>query len=659
MHPRRTIGVDETDDRKDCVMNERQMTPANTETTYLRPHHDGSALYVSEQNPRLNDTLRLLIRIPDGFGAISSVYLRDFPDHEPHWEQAHWVENRDGWAWWAAPLKVHNPRNNYRWLINLQDGRSFWLNQAGLSRIEPPDAQDFVITSHQPPPEWMYDSVMYQIFPDRFARSEAANNRELPEWAVPAQWGDTVHSEMPGRARQIYGGDLDGIIEKLDFLQSLGVNLLYLTPFFPGNSNHRYDASHFETVDELLGGNEALVRLVEAVHARGMRIIGDLTTNHSGRRHQWFEAALGNPEAPESEFYYFKDPGNNEYESWLGSKSLPKFDWSSQELRKRFITDDDSAVLKWLRHPYRLDGWRVDVANMTGRLGEIDHNESVRKLLRESMIEVNPDTLLIAESTNDSTDDMQGDAWHGAMTYPTFTRPLWAWLCDNPHDVGHPGPGGYQHAPWYFGLRTVGFPPLSAKDFADSVDLFTSGMPWRVRMGNMQALDTHDTARFATYAAPGTIPIAVGLSMTLPGVPVLFAGDEFGEIGWDGETSRTPIPWHKEHEPFQRERIELYRELIALRREHDALSHGGMRWVYVDDNALLFVRESAEGSVLVLAARGDVDISFPAALLPASDAAELRFGQASLFPPRGSEEIRVVAPGPVFAAWELPGLGQR
>jgi alpha-glucosidase len=164
---------------------------------------------------------------------------------------------------------------------------------------------------------------MYQVFPDRFARSAQAAARPTPEWAIPAAWNEPVDPVMPGRSQQFYGGDLDGVIDKLDHLESLGVNLLYLTPVFPAASNHRYDASSFDRVDPLLGGDDALARLVDAAHARGIRVIGDLTSNHSGDRHEWFQAALGHPGAPEEEFYYFTDDANTEYVSWIVYPSLP------------------------------------------------------------------------------------------------------------------------------------------------------------------------------------------------------------------------------------------------------------------------------------------------------------------------------------------------
>ena len=611
------------------------------------PHHDGSPLHVSTQTPALGDTVRLRLRVPADFPALDSVRVRANPDHEPSWSTATRIGSADGWDWWEAAVVVTNPRFGYRWLLVPEDGKPLWLNQSGLHAIETLDAEDFWLITHPAPPSWMTDAVMYQVFPDRFARSAAADERDLPDWAIPAHWDDPVDPEMPGRSHQFYGGDLDGITERLGHLVDLGVNLLYLTPIFPAASNHRYDASSFDAVDPLLGGDEAFVRLVHEAHRRGIRVVGDLTANHSGDRHEWFQAALGHPGAAEEEFYYFLDDANTRYESWLGTPTLPKFAWESQELRERFIEGPGSVVAKWLLPPFDMDGWRIDVANMTGRLGAIDLNETVRTTLRQTMIDVDPETLLVAEITNDAAGDLTGDGWHGAMTYASFTRPLWAWLTDRAQ-----GPG----APWYFGQPVGGIPAYSARDFAESVVRFTARIPWRVRLGNMQPLDTHDTARFATRAAAGSIPVALGLSLTLPGLPTLFAGDEYGAIGDDGETSRTPMPWGAESDPAVAERMELYRALIAMRREHTVFGDGGMRWIHVDDDTIVFVREGAGESALVLATMSDaVEVTVAAHLVPGVAQARILFGDAVVREDRHG--IVVSASGPAFAAWALPGIG--
>ncbi|MGV9769111.1 alpha-amylase family glycosyl hydrolase [Microbacterium sp. NPDC003461] len=614
------------------------------------PHHDGSPLYVSNAAPELGEQVHVRLRVPQGYGPLREVRTRSNPDHEPEWTEAVRIGEADGWEWWEAPVTVRNRRHGYRWLLVHESGEAEWLNQTGLHRIETLDAEDFALVAYPAPPTWLNDAVMYQIFPDRFARSASADEREVPDWAIPAAWDDPVDPVMPARSQQFYGGDLDGVVERLDHLERLGVDLIYLTPIFPAASNHRYDASSFDRVDPLLGGDEAYVRLIEAAHARGMRVIGDLTSNHSGDRHEWFRSAYGNPGAPTETFYYFRDANNTEYESWLGTPTLPKFDWSSAELRRRFITDDDSVVARWLKPPFGIDGWRIDVANMTGRLGDIDLNGEVRRLLRETMLRINPDAVLLGESTNDAASDLQGDGWHGAMTYAPFTRPLWGWLSQPTGQAYLDADGEERTEPWFFGQPLGGIPRYTAREFVAAMTRFTAGIPWRVRLGSMQALDTHDTARFATNAPPDVVPVAVGLSMTLPGVPVLFAGDEFGLVGADGESARTPIPWGSEDQPEIAARLELYRDLIALRREHPALATGGLRIIGVADDGFAFVRESADETVLVVAASGPFSAEVDEATVPGIGSATRRYGDLEI------ENGSVRADGPAFAVWTLPGV---
>ncbi|MGI9824277.1 glycoside hydrolase family 13 protein [Agromyces sp. Marseille-Q5079] len=618
----------------------------------MRPHHDGSPLHVSDLAPALGETVRVRLRVPVGavagdgspLGALAWVGTRSNPNREPRFSEASVIAADAGGQWWEAEVEVENPVHGYRWLLAGADGRQHWLNQLGLQATETRDRDDFRLVAHEPAPAWAASSVMYQVFPDRFARSAAADGRPAPDWAYPAEWGDPQRLDPPYRSGQFYGGDLDGVREKLDHLASLGVDLLYLTPVFPARSNHRYDASTFDHVDDLLGGDEALVRLVEAAHARGIRVIGDLTSNHSGDAHEWFRAAQADPAASERDFYFFRDEADGGgYESWLGVPSLPKFDWSSAELRRRFIEGPDSVVAKYLQAPFGLDGWRIDVANMTGRLGAADLNAEVRQTIRRTMLDVNPDTILLGESTNDAASDFQGDAWHGAMTYMPFTRPLWSWLLE----PGSPAGGG-------IGFALGAVPTVTGREFHAAHLRFAAEFPWRTRLATMNALDTHDTPRFATHARPGTVPAALGLAVALPGIPVVWAGDEFGLTGEDGEASRTPMPWGSETSPEVAPVLETYRSLLRLRREHPVLSTGGIRWLAVGDDALAFVREAADATVLVFAARSAAALEFDAGALPGADAATVLVGDGRLAASEGRLRLDGDAPG--FTAWLLPGV---
>jgi alpha-glucosidase len=604
----------------------------------LQPHHDGSPLYVSTSTPALGDTVAVRVRVPVEFGPLRAVRTRSNPDHEPRFSDAVKIATVNGWDWWQAPVVVENPVHGYRFLFTHDDGTQSWLNAAGVSTTEALDAEDFKLVTYPDAPEWAKSTVMYQIFPDRFARSAGADSRELPEWAEPANWTDEPISVGPSTPRQFYGGDLAGIEEHLDHLVGLGVTMIYLTPIFPANSNHRYDALSFAEVDPLLGGDEALISLVQAAHDRGLTVIGDLTSNHSGDAHEWFRSSHRTPGSPESEFYYWLDDAQENYVSWLGVPSLPKFNWNSAELRRRFIEGPDSVVAKWLKAPFNFDGWRIDVANMTGRYLNEDLNESVRRTIRQTMIEINPDTILLGESTNDASSDFQGDAWHGAMTYANFTRPLWGWLSKR------------VESSWFFGIPYGTIPSYTGAEFFEAHTKFAAGFPWRTRLHTMNALDTHDTARFRTSAIDGAVPVAFGMSVTLPGIPVIFAGDEFGLTGVDGENSRSPMPWAdlEAGDAELVETLDVYSSLIAVRRAHPALNGGGMRWVHVSDDVLAWVRESVDETLLVVATRADADVT----IAPEGGEPTVLFG--TLTATASPSGIRLRGSGPSFGVWRLP-----
>ncbi|MFI7124629.1 glycoside hydrolase family 13 protein [Nonomuraea sp. NPDC050153] len=548
------------------------------------PHHDGSALYVSDQEPAVGSRVTLWLRAPLAAG-ITGVHVRTVHDGEPRYAEAAPDPSRPdagGYGgtdvWWRAEITAVNPVTPYRFLLATRGGQA-WLTAAGLVTHDVTDAGDFRLVCHQPPPPWMSDAIVYQIFPDRFDRSRPM--RDLPDWALPRDWDfDPVIPSGPGTADQFYGGDLDGVIQRLDHVQSLGADTVYLTPIFPARSNHRYNASTFEHVDPLLGGDEALHRLSGALHARGMRLLGDITTNHCGDTHEWFTAAVSDVNAVEREMFYF-DRDTGDYESWWGVKTLPKLNWGSELVRARM-----RAVLKRWLGP--LDGWRVDVANMTGRRGADDHNHEAAALLRAAL---GPGAAFIAEHNHDASPDLDRDGWHGTMNYGGFTRPVWAWLrgpeLDLDHFLGVPG----------------GVPSRDGAAALATFRSFASHMSWRSLVHSWQLLDSHDSPRIRTVTGSRERHLlALGLQATLPGTPMVFAGSEFGLTGVNGEHSRTPMPWNR---PADQDLATLaaYRDLLGLRRAERALRHGGLRWLHADADCLVFARETYEESILVCVRR--------------------------------------------------------
>ena len=548
-----------------------------------QPHHDGGPVHVPAGTPAPGARVPVRVRVPAACRE-RGVHVRTVRDGEPHLAPARLDAVGEHERWYVAEVEVHNPVTPYRFLLD-EPGGYRWLNGTGAHDRDVPDRADFRLAAHHDVPAWAREAVVYQVFPDRFASSGRA--RAVPPWAVPAAWDDEPAGPGPLGVRQLYGGDLPGVEQHLDHLVRLGVNTLYLTPFFPAGSNHRYDATSFDHVDPLLGGDEALVSLARAVHARGMRILGDLTTNHTGAGHPWFRTAQADRTTTEASFYHWTAEG---HVGWLGHASLPKLDHSSPALARRLTHGPDSVVARWLRPPFALDGWRVDVANMTGRYGAQDLTHAVARAVRRTATQANPEALVIAEHFHDAGDDLPGDGWHATMNYSGFARPVWAWL--SPDASALPALGLPVPQPRRGGGAVV----ATLREFAAAV-------PWSVTTQQWNLLGSHDTPRIASVVAdPALVEVAVALLVTYPGTPVVFAGDEIGATGADGGRARSPMPWDRP-DRWDDVRLATYRALLALRRSLPALRDGGLRWVAADDDALVFLRETPEERVLVAVAR--------------------------------------------------------
>ncbi len=614
-------------------------------------HHDGSPVHVPEGAPTLGDAVGVRVRVPRASG-VRDVWLRTVRDGEPRLVRA----RRDGGDsredWYAADVVVHNPVTAYRFFLDVPGGYR-WLDGRGIHDREVPDAGSFRLTTHTPAPAWLGEGLVYQVFPDRFARSAAADARPVPDWAVTAAWDDEpLGAGQQHVGTQLFGGDLPGIVEHLGHLEALGVRTLYLTPVFPGRSNHRYDASTFDHVDPLLGGDEAYADLARAVRARGMRLMGDITTNHTGDGHDWFVRAVADPSSPERGMYLWAESGGTDvalqddglaYASWLGHGSLPKLDWGSPETWRRMVGGDEAVIARWLCDPFGLDGWRVDVANMTGRWGSEDRTHAVARALRERITRERPGAALVAEHFHDASADLVGDGWHANMNYTGFTRPAWSWLAAE--DSGVP----------YLGLP-VTVPRRPAAAMVATMREFASAVPWQVTVRQWSMLGSHDTARLRSIVGSREmVEVAAALLFTYPGTPVVFAGDEVGATGLDGEHARTTMAWDQAARGGPRwdaATLSAYQRLSRLRSSSRALRDGGLRWAVVADDAVAYLRETPDERVLVVLARAPWSgARLPRHLLAAGARPELLHGTVGL--EVSGDGLVVVGDGPGVGVYRL------
>lgn len=554
----------------------------------LFPHHDGSDLYVSNSAPAVGERINLRIRIPNG-DKVLKVWVRLFHDGEPRTFELKRGRTGAHETWWSVEVEILNPVTHYRFLL-VDKGHYRWLNGEGVFARDVVDREDFQIIAKPRPPEWIRQAVFYQIFPDRFAKSDV--KRDLPSWAVSREWNAPPIGRGATTGTELYGGDFPGVTEHLGHLEELGVNSIYFTPFFPSRSNHRYDASDFDHVDPLLGGDEGFIEFSSIARRRGFRIMGDLTTNHCGIGHEWIQTALKNPGSRERDFFYWDKSIRHGYVGWWGLAGLPKLNYQSPLLREKMYAGADSIVRRWLKPPFNLDGWRIDVANMTGRLGTQDVNQEVARGIRRALDETNPNAWLVAENADHSPNDLDGFGWHGSMNYIGFARPIWGWLSKSA-----------KFADNFMGLPTP-IPTFPGDAMVAMMRSFAAGIPWRSFAASMLLLDSHDTARFRNVVGRDRARHIAGATilLTYPGVPSIFAGDEIGVEGEWGEDARRTIDW--EHpEKWDNELFAEFKKLIKLRKSSHALGHGGLRWVQIGINSIAYLRESEKESLLIFVAR--------------------------------------------------------
>jgi len=391
--------------------------------------HAPTADYLSNPNPALGETISLRLLIPSQ-AKPDQVVLRTIPNGEQQFTAMLPQSERDGYRVWVAALRVNEPRVNYRFAIQTE-GRVWWLNALGSSLHTPLGLFDFKLLAGFQPISWLRQSVFYQIFPDRFANGDPGND---PIEATDARyrytrktfpWGEAAPKDR--HLMPFYGGDLAGIEAHLDYLEQLGINALYLNPIFTAFTNHRYDVSNFREVDPVLGGDQALVSLRQALTQREMRYVLDIVPNHCGFMHPWFQSALQDEKSETHGYFYFAE-NRQDYVSWMGFGHMPKLNYASEALRREMIEDDDAVFAYWLKPPFFADGWRVDVGNMLGRQDGHQINLDLLRAIRTAVKRVSPGAYLIGENFFEATEQLQGDGWDAVMNYTGFADPILHWL---------------------------------------------------------------------------------------------------------------------------------------------------------------------------------------------------------------------------------------
>lgn len=541
-------------------------------------------------------------------------------------------------------------RDAVRYSFEIQSGDEIrYFNRYGVAeKIEP--VYDFAIVPGFSTPNWAKGAVMYQIYTDRFCNGDPSNDVENREYYYIGDYSVKVEdwNRYPAAmgVREFYGGDLQGVIDKLDYLKDLGVEAIYFNPLFVSPSNHKYDIQDYDYIDPHFGkivedGGEVLaegekenhfatkyqkrvtdkknleasnalfIKLVEELHKRGMRIILDGVFNHCGSFNKWMDreriyegqdgyepGAYVSADSPYRHFFGFRNengwPYNPDYDGWWGHDTLPKLNYEDSSVLEEYILNIGK---KWVSPPYNVDGWRLDVAADLGYSNEYNHQ--FWKKFRDTVKNANPNALILAEHYGDPSDWLRGDEWDTVMNYDAFMEPL-TWFFT----------GMEKHSDEYRG-DLFG----NADCFVKSMRHHMSRMMTPSLQTAMNELSNHDHSRFLTRTNhvvgrvanlgpeaanknvdKAVLREAVVMQMTWVGAPTVYYGDEAGVCGFTDPDNRRTYPWGNEDQ----ELIRFHKEMIKIHKHYPALKTGSIRMLCQDDNILAYGRFLDRQQVIVV-----------------------------------------------------------
>lgn len=559
------------------------------------------------------------------------------------------TETKGCFDYYETRLRVGSELFYYRFEISTDEDRCFF-NRFGVTQaVQLNPEQAFRVVPGFHTPDWAKGAVMYQIFVDRFCNGDPSNDVLTNEYAYvekPVEHVDWDSPLEPVDVRRFYGGDLQGVRDKLDYLKRLGVEVIYFNPLFVSPSNHKYDIQDYDHIDPHFTGfvhdtgellpegsltnrlseryvtrvtdpenlehaNAYFAELVQEIHKRGMKVILDGVFNHCGSFNKWMDSERiyeGKPgyapgaailkESPYHRYFQFTEdskwPENAEYLGWWNYETLPKLNYeNSQELHDYVLR----IAKKWLAAPYNIDGWRLDVASDLGASNTYNHR--FWRDFREAVKEENPEALIVAEHYGSPEHWLRGDQWDTVMNYDAFMEP-----------VGYFLTGMEKHSDEY-----VGYLHGNGRAFFQMMYERMSRLPVQSLYTAMNELSNHDHARFLTRtnrtvgrletrgaaaASEGisyaTFREGVVMQFTLPGAPTIYYGDETGMCGWTDPDSRRPFPWG--HETW--DLITFHRDVIRIHKRYSSLRTGSYKPLQDGYGYIAYGRFDESNAVLVV-----------------------------------------------------------
>lgn len=571
------------------------------------------------------------------------------------------TESKNGFDFYNIDIELGNEPIHY--FYEIQSGKiTCYYNKLGITK-KLQEQYSFGIVPGFETPDWAKGAVMYQIFVDRFCNGDTSNDVLTGEYYYinsqthqVDQW-DTLPAQMD--VNNFYGGDLQGVMDKLDYLQDLGVDVIYLNPIFVSPSNHKYDIQDYDYIDPHFGrivedegellhpgdrdnthatryinrvankknleaSNQLFIELVEEIHRRGMKIILDGVFNHCGSFNKWLDkeriyekqegyekGAYIAQDSPYHTFFKFHNehswPYNEFYDGWWGHDTLPKLNYEDSPRLQEYIM---RVARKWVSPPYNVDGWRLDVAADLGHSS--GYNHLFWKEFRRVVKEANPKAVILAEHYGDASSWLRGDEWDTVMNYDAFMEPI-SWFLT----------GMEKHSDQY------------REDLKGNADSFQDAMRYNSSrfyapsiQTAMNELDNHDHSRFLsrTNGRVGRIHTAghraaednvnkavlreaVVMQMTWPGAPTLYYGDEAGVCGFTDPDNRRTYPWGKEDKNL----IAFYKAAIRMHKAYPMLKTGSVKFLKGAYNLIAYGRFTDDERIVVIVNNnnGNVNVDIP------------------------------------------------
>ncbi|MDD6684351.1 MAG: glycoside hydrolase family 13 protein [Lachnospiraceae bacterium] len=628
-------------------------------------YSDETEMFVTPMEPDPGDVVT--IRFRTARNDADRIYLH----HEKDRIRMHFERTESDFDYYSAEVLMAEDTFAYYFEI-LAGKTTCYYDRLGTTH-QPSSEHMFRIHPGFHTPDWAKGCVMYQIFVDRFRNGDPSNDVLDHEYNYIHRHVHKVNNwyQMPENmdVQNFYGGDLQGVLDKLDYLQKLGIQAIYLNPVFVSPSNHKYDTQDYDYIDPHFGkiiteqeemqpeegvlpdgsedntrasryiarvtdrrnlgaGNDLFIRLVEEAHRRGMKVILDGVFNHCGSFNKWMDreriyenqqgyekGAYIAEDSPYHSFFQFNPGGrwpfNGNYDSWWGNDTLPKLNYeNSRDLQKTILR----IGRKWVSPPYNADGWRLDVAADLGHSPEFNH--AFWKEFRKEVKDANPEAIILAEHYGDADAWLGGDEWDTVMNYDAFMEPV-SWFLT----------GMEKHSDAYR-EDLLG----NSDSFADAMRYHMTAFSMPSLLTAMNELDNHDHSRFLTrtnhrvgrVATQGSeaasrdvdkavLQEAVVIQMTWPGAPTVYYGDEAGLCGFTDPDNRRTYPWGMEDDQL----IDFYRTVIGIHNSHEVLRTGSVIILHRDYNVLVYGRFNREEQVLVCISNRAQEFDVEAEVWPA------------------------------------------